>query len=120
MANASRSFGKFSEHLVACYAAKMLEGLHYLHGEDVVHCDLKAANILITKKADVRLTDFGVSLNLRAVENQKDDNVVGTPNWGKRLVSITVNVRGTNSASLQSHRKSYPFKAHLQHLTYGL
>jgi serine/threonine protein kinase len=49
----------------------------------VVHCDLKAANILITKKADVRLTDFGVSLNLRAMENQKDDNVVGTPNWGK-------------------------------------
>jgi serine/threonine protein kinase len=35
LANASRSFGKFSEHLVACYAAKMLEGLHYLHGEDV-------------------------------------------------------------------------------------
>jgi len=35
LANASRSFGKFSEHLVACYAAKMLEGLHYLHGQDV-------------------------------------------------------------------------------------
>lgn len=49
----------------------------------MVHCDLKAANILTTKKADVRLSDFGVSLNLRAVENQKDDSVVGTPNWGK-------------------------------------
>ena len=59
---------------------KILEGLCYLHGSDVVHCDLKAANILTTKDGNVKLSDFGVSLNLRAVEREIKD-VAGTPNW---------------------------------------
>ena len=46
----------------------------------VVHCDLKAANILTTKTGNVKLSDFGVSLNLRAMEQIKND-VAGTPNW---------------------------------------
>lgn len=59
---------------------KILEGLHYLHQSDVVHCDLKAANILTTKTGNVKLSDFGVSLNLRAMEREFKD-VAGTPNW---------------------------------------
>ena len=59
---------------------KILEGLHYLHQSDVVHCDLKAANILTTKNGNVKLSDFGVSLNLRAMEREMKD-VAGTPNW---------------------------------------
>ena len=59
---------------------KILEGLHYLHTSDVVHCDLKAANILTTKNGNVKLSDFGVSLNLRAMEREIKD-VAGTPNW---------------------------------------
>lgn len=75
-----KSYGKLNERLVASYVAKILEGLHYLHGQDVVHCDLKAANILTTKTGNVKLTDFGVSLNLRAMEREIK-NVAGTPNW---------------------------------------
>ena len=48
----------------------------------VVHCDLKAANILTTKNGNVKLSDFGVSLNLHAMENIKND-VAGTPNWSE-------------------------------------
>ncbi|KAH9001955.1 hypothetical protein EDB83DRAFT_2324513 [Lactarius deliciosus] len=48
--------------------------------DDVVHCDLKAANILTTKTGNVKLSDFGVSLNLRAMEREIKD-VAGTPNW---------------------------------------
>ncbi|KAH9166815.1 Pkinase-domain-containing protein [Lactarius sanguifluus] len=59
---------------------KILEGLDYLHRSDVVHCDLKAANILTTKTGNVKLSDFGVSLNLRAMEREIKD-VAGTPNW---------------------------------------
>jgi serine/threonine protein kinase len=65
---------------VATYVVKILEGLHYLHQSDVVHCDLKAANILTTKTGNVKLSDFGVSLNLRAMERDMPD-VAGTPNW---------------------------------------
>lgn len=63
---------------------KILEGLHYLHESHVVHCDLKAANILTTKNGNVKLSDFGVSLNLhaKALEEIKND-VAGTPNWSE-------------------------------------
>lgn len=74
-----KAFGKLNEHLVAGYVVKILEGLHYLHKSQVVHCDLKAANILTTKTGNIKLSDFGVSLNLRAME--REHSVAGTPNW---------------------------------------
>ena len=51
---------------------------------EVVHCDVKAANILTTKTGNVKLSDFGISLNLRlrAMEENKNDNA-GTPNWSE-------------------------------------
>ncbi|KAH9016024.1 hypothetical protein EDB85DRAFT_1898389 [Lactarius pseudohatsudake] len=75
-----KAFSKLNEKLVASYVFKILEGLDYLHRSDVVHCDLKAANILTTKTGNVKLSDFGVSLNLRAMEREVKD-VAGTPNW---------------------------------------
>jgi serine/threonine protein kinase len=68
--------------LVAGYVIKILDGLRYLHNSQVVHCDLKAANVLTTKNGNVKLSDFGVSLNLRAMENIKSD-VAGAPNWSE-------------------------------------
>jgi serine/threonine protein kinase len=87
----------FNERLVAILVAKILEGLAYLHEEGVVHRDLKAANILSTKTGNIKLTDFGVSLNTSAVENIPQevrqasvrhgkvdwDDIAGTPNWSK-------------------------------------
>lgn len=75
-----KAFGKLNESLVAGYVVKILEGLDYLHQSGVVHCDLKAANILTTKTGNVKLADFGVSLNMRAMEREMTD-VAGTPNW---------------------------------------
>lgn len=77
-----KAFGKFPEKLVASFCIKILKGLEYLHANDVVHCDLKAANILTTKTGDVKLTDFGVSLNLK-IKTVDNDSVSGTPNWSK-------------------------------------
>lgn len=79
-----KAFGNFPEKLVASYVVKILEGLNYLHDMKVVHCDLKAANILTTKNGNVKLSDFGVSLNLKAMEKIKND-AIGTPNWSEWL-----------------------------------
>lgn len=75
-------FGSLPEKLVSSYTYKILKGLEYLHAHQVVHCDLKAANILTTKKGDIKLTDFGVSLNLK-IKQQEDGKgtPAGTPNW---------------------------------------
>ncbi|WVF70805.1 hypothetical protein IAT40_005599 [Kwoniella sp. CBS 6097] len=82
-----KSFGNFNEKLVSSYVAKILEGLDYLHSQGVVHCDLKAANILSTKNGNVKLSDFGVSLNMKAVENIKQDALTAGKNGAKRRVS---------------------------------
>ncbi|KAI7833360.1 kinase-like domain-containing protein, partial [Kickxella alabastrina] len=76
-----KSFGSFPEKLVLAYAIKIIEGLVYLHGRDVVHCDLKACNILTTKKGNTKLTDFGVSLNLKLRKPGDESVVAGTPYW---------------------------------------
>lgn len=73
------------EHLVASYCYDILQGLAYLHQQDVVHCDLKAANILTTKTGDVKLSDFGVSLNLK-LKNHEENLVSGTPFWSKFVI----------------------------------
>ena len=39
----------------------MASGLEILDGEQILHQDIKPANILINKKAIVKLCDFGVS-----------------------------------------------------------
>ncbi|KAH9017539.1 hypothetical protein EDB84DRAFT_1566793 [Lactarius hengduanensis] len=68
-----------------------------LHRSDVVHCDLKAANILTTKTGNVKLSDFGVSLNLpvRAMEREIKD-VTGTPNW---MAPEVIEVKGASPKS---------------------
>jgi serine/threonine protein kinase len=84
---------------VASYVVKILDGLHYLHQSHVVHCDLKAANILTTKTGNVKLSDFGVSLNLRnlrQIENERKDVVAGTPNW---MAPEVIELKGASYAS---------------------
>ncbi|KAH9001950.1 kinase-like domain-containing protein, partial [Lactarius deliciosus] len=70
-------------------------GLDYLHRSDVAHCDLKAVNILTTKTGDVKLSGFGVSLNLRAMEREIKD-VTGTPN---RMVPEAIELKSATPKS---------------------
>ena len=57
--------------------------------------DLKSANILTTKNGNVKLSDFGVSLNLRAMERESED-VAGTPNW---MAPEVIELKGTSAKS---------------------
>ncbi|CDH52536.1 pkinase-domain-containing protein [Lichtheimia corymbifera JMRC:FSU:9682] len=90
-----KAFGKFPEALVASYTQKILSGLAYLHEHEVVHCDLKAANILSTKTGDVKLTDFGVSLNLRMMQDELGAPA-GTPNW---MAPEVIELKGASTKS---------------------
>ncbi|KAK9712272.1 Protein kinase of the Mitotic Exit Network [Basidiobolus ranarum] len=93
--------GRFPEKLVRKYALKILEGLMYLHDQEVVHCDLKAANILSTKSGNIKLSDFGVSLNLKLLESNltnvsANPTVAGTPNW---MAPEIIELQGASTAS---------------------
>lgn len=50
-----------NESLVANYTQQILLGLEYLHYNNIVHRDIKAANILIRDDGTCTLADFGSS-----------------------------------------------------------
>ncbi|KAJ6585723.1 kinase-like domain-containing protein, partial [Mycena capillaripes] len=41
---------------------EIIQGLEYLHSRNIIHGDLKGANILIDEDWSARLTDFGLSI----------------------------------------------------------
>ncbi|PSS02346.1 hypothetical protein PHLCEN_2v4039 [Hermanssonia centrifuga] len=43
------------------WVSEIAEGLAYLHGEGVMHGDLRGANVLINEEYGVQLSDFGLS-----------------------------------------------------------
>lgn len=55
------SYGPFEEPLIRNFIRQILIGLSYLHGEDIIHRDIKGANILIDIKGTVKISDFGIS-----------------------------------------------------------
>jgi dual specificity protein kinase YAK1 len=51
----------FSLYIVRNIIKEVLEGLCYLHSENVIHCDLKPENIMLTREGGVKIIDFGSS-----------------------------------------------------------
>lgn len=74
-----RTHKQLPETAVAFIIKGVLKGLEYLHHEGFIHRDIKAANIMLTEDANVKLGDFGVSGKLARASKRK--TIVGTPYW---------------------------------------
>ena len=51
----------FKETTIKGFIVQLVEGLDYLLSQSVVHRDLKAENIKVTEKGELKLLDFGVA-----------------------------------------------------------
>lgn len=72
--------GKIEEKYSAVIVRELLVALQYIHREGIIHRDIKAANVLVTKEGRVQLCDFGVAAQLSSVQ-LKRTSMIGTPYW---------------------------------------
>jgi serine/threonine protein kinase len=72
---------KYSPNHIRLYWQQMLEAVHTIHEQRIVHGDLKPANFLLVR-GTLKLIDFGIA---KAIQNDTTnivrDNQIGTPNY---------------------------------------
>ncbi|KAL6046573.1 germinal center kinase 1-like isoform X2 [Balamuthia mandrillaris] len=92
-----------NEDEIAVVCVNTLKGLVYLHSANIIHRDVKAANILVNHKAEIKIADFGVSEKLRATsKGRTSSKMLGTPLWMAPEVAKT---------SCHNPNATYDFKA---------
>lgn len=71
-----------NESLIRKFTKQILEGLEYLHFNNIIHRDIKGGNILVDRNGVCKLTDFGGSkVIVEEFEANNLDSFKGTPNW---------------------------------------
>ncbi|XP_014467222.1 PREDICTED: cyclin-dependent kinase 9-like [Dinoponera quadriceps] len=67
---------KFSLGEIKTVMQQILNGIYYIHCNKIVHRDVKASNILVTKKGVVKIADFGLARALSVKVSAYTNKVV--------------------------------------------
>ncbi|EKX46902.1 hypothetical protein GUITHDRAFT_55421, partial [Guillardia theta CCMP2712] len=68
----------FKEERVLDLFVQICLGMHHVHSQNILHRDLKTANILLTRQGIIKLADFGIA-RVMSSETDMAKTMIGTP-----------------------------------------
>ncbi|KAI6691880.1 hypothetical protein NL676_019590 [Syzygium grande] len=89
-----QEYGAFEEPVIQNYTRQITSGLAYLHGRNVVHRDIKGANILVDPNGEIKLADFGMAKHITSCQSML--SFKGSPYW--MAPEVVMNTNGYNLA----------------------
>lgn len=60
------------------FLSQLVDGVSYIHGQNIIHRDLKLGNLFLTANMNVKIGDFGLATRLG---QEKKGTICGTPNY---------------------------------------
>lgn len=74
--------GGFPQQIARTYFLQLLEGLDYMHKNQIAHRDLKPENLLFDSQMNLKIADFGFSAALEGRDGSgKMKTVLGTEGY---------------------------------------
>lgn len=64
--------------LVVSHVQQVASALHYAHDQRLIHRDVKPENMLVGRKQEILLSDFGIALVAQSSQYQQTQNIAGT------------------------------------------
>ena len=103
------------EHLIAIYTKEILKAIGHLHEYNIVHRDIKGANIFLTSQGCLKLGDFGSSAKLKSQATMPGEfnNIVGTT--GKEEYIYFIRVTGWGEINVFGGKGGKHFNSILLH-----
>lgn len=60
---------------------QILDAFGYAHQHNIIHCDIKPSNIMITPDGMPKVLDFGIAKIIKGGESDKNGYIMGTPSY---------------------------------------
>jgi serine/threonine protein kinase len=66
--------GALPERVARMYFRQLIGGIEYMHSKGVYHRDLKLENIVLSETLELKIADFGSSMNISDLKGKKTFN----------------------------------------------
>ncbi|REK25564.1 MAG: serine/threonine protein kinase [Planctomycetota bacterium] len=116
-----RKKGRFSWEETVEYGLQIAQALEHAHNAGIIHRDLKPSNLLLTKKGQLKLSDFGIARDTQATQITAAGKTVGTMAYmapeqitGKQPVSRKTDLYALGCVLFQMLTGRPPFESETQ------
>jgi len=81
-----KDYGVFNEPIIIKFVYQILDGLKYLHSNNIIHRDIKGANILVDNLGTIKISDFGISKRVQDSRSYlSSESLPSLPGASKRV-----------------------------------